>query len=133
MSLEEIWGVYERRRELEKQTPPVVYKRREGRGGKYVYTDTRLGHILAFVDKDGRKDLYMEGEGWSFNPGVVRYATPELCTEIERIDAEITTLKEKRQALLKDKFLGLPSIPFEEILKTTQNIGETLEKGHKPD
>ena len=132
MSLSEIWGRAERIKELERQTPQVVLRRRERGHRGYLYTDTCLGKVQPF-ESDGRKSVVLSGNGWTFRPGMVRFSTPELCQEIERIDAEIKTLQEQRMKVLKDRFMRLQPVSFEELLKTKQDIEEAIQKLQLPE
>lgn len=131
LSINEILGkslARERKRsELVVKTPKVIVCEPTLSGAKKYYY-TWLGKVRAWVyEEHGKQKRQMDYiNAQTFRDGVVRYVTPELEQEISKIDADIKALQEQRAALLKDRFLWLHSVPYEEIRKVQEQIHEAV-------
>jgi len=130
MSINEIFSKVmteeQKRSELVKRTPFVVVRSSVYGKKDYRYYYTRLGDVRVFEFEHGEKHLDGPGGGQRFRVGLVRLSTPELDQAVAQIDADIKVLQDKRRELLKEKFLWLHPVRFEEILKVTRGIHEAV-------
>jgi len=117
-----------KRSEIIKKTPLVILKTKDYGIEKYRYL--HLGSIGCFdsVEKGGTRRYITYGSGQTFREGTIRHATPELSAEIDRLDAEIKGLEEKRKALLKEKFLWLHPVSWETCRAAMELITAEMKK-----
>jgi len=120
----------ERKRiELVNQTPPVVLKEKLWGRKEPRYALLSLGS-LGFVSFGARGKMVIYSSGQTFRDGIVRYATTDLVARIREIDSQIDALKAKRQEILKDEFLTLDLVKFEDGRACTL-VRSTFPRGRK--
>jgi len=88
----------------EKETPQIIIKAQFGHGWRIK--TTHLGNLEYFSLGSDKKRV------WIYNKPVndVRYSTPEIDAELERIWNEKEKLDKEREKLLADKFYELKMV-----------------------
>jgi len=114
------------RQQLERQTPWVLYKEKGWRGTRDRYLMLHLGELCFWKDPKGARNISFVSIVQTFRQGVVRKAPEDLVQEIQEIGEDIERLREIQHLLLKDRFLYLDPIDYEEGFQTRQRIYETL-------
>jgi len=136
-NLDELFAQVERDMQLERKfeqtTPKVVVKTPSlARGKDPTIRVDRLGRLRAFeITNTGprggeTKHKHFDGGagGWNWKSVDVRLADEALVTKLDEIDAKIKTLEDERRTYLRERFLELTPLTWDEVVNARKPYAE---------
>jgi len=108
----------EKRWKWEKTTPEVIFKQTGYNRKNPNYLRVRLAHLSVFNHNNSKVMIYGSCVS-QFDSA--RYLNEDVKKELDEIESQIKTLKEKREKIMKKRYSELEEVKIEDIEKLKTN------------